>query len=198
MRRALLALVLVSSCARDGAADPAAPPKAPAPKDAPMSEPKLPHYNPPAKGDTTRYAAWLQKKGVTTADKLRENMSLRIGDWSFFDHVGARPGSRPGDVVALDKAGHELQQSDKGDWWAFLSTAGLDAAGAQDRIAWLLGGVGIAPDPKLKDVKAPTLEVTAIAAKFIGYYGVPGPGMKAQRVTLTAAPAGSKLQFDAL
>ena len=76
-------------------------------------------------------------------------------------------------------------------------TKGLDAAGAQTRVAWPLGGMGIDPNPKLTEVKAATLEVGKDRAKLVAYYGAPGPGMKTPRVIITT-PAGSKIYVDVL
>lgn len=152
---------------------------------------------PVSNGDTARYAEWLHKNNIKTGtDTNREIMSLRIGDWGFFEHFTT--GQTPGDQVALDKSGHVVQRTEKGDWWALLTTAGLDAKGAQDRAAWLVGGVGQDPKPDIKDIKAPTLTVTKDSATLVAFFVVPGPSMKAHKLTITATPSGSKLHIDHL
>jgi hypothetical protein len=39
------------------------------------------------------------------------------------------------DRTALDRNGHAVTEKENSDWYAFLSTSGLDAAGALKRVA---------------------------------------------------------------
>ena len=114
------------------------------------------------KQDTARYETWLQAKGKEPTEP-REVTSLRIGDWGFFTHgsVPGRPG-RPLDRAGLDKANHAIEPGEKGDWYVFLTTKGLDAAGALHRVAWLFGVADLTPADAAKmpggeKVTAPTL-----------------------------------------
>jgi hypothetical protein len=196
-----LALLLVAACSKDGAADRTPPRPRPAdapapPKDPPMTDDKPvtkappPLVKPPPE-DPARYVEWMQKRGTPIPDKAREDTSLRIGNWGFFDH-----GSAFRDRAALDRAGHAVVASDKGDWYALLSTAGLDAAGALKRAAWLFASSGLEPAtaPKVnhRDKLTPP---TLVKAKdgtitFQGFWVSPPQMSDPLRVTITAPPKG--------
>jgi len=150
--------------------------------------PPLPSKD-PAQGDTTRYVTWLATTNVKTTNTPRENTGLRLGDWGFFDSF-AGLGQPPSNQAGLDKSGHAIQGTEKGNWWEFLTTSGLDATGAQDRVAWLLKGVGVTPQMS-KFVKAPTLSLTKDSVTLEAYYMIPGPGSAAHRVTITATPSNA-------
>src|SRR5262245_12867536 len=125
----------------------------------PMGNPRPPPTPVMEKQDTARYETWLQAKGKELT-KPREETSLRIGDWGFFDH-GSVPG-QPLDRAGLDKANYAIEPMEKGDWYAFLTTKGLDAEGALRRVAWLFRAADLTPAyaakmPGGEKVTAPTL-----------------------------------------
>lgn len=105
-----------------------------------------PIRSPPAE-DTARYVEWLNKRGIQTGDKPHERTDLRVGGWGFFYHGERPPGSfsPPLDRVALDRSGHAVTEAESSDWYAFLSTEGLDAKGALDRIGWLFNAGALYP-----------------------------------------------------
>lgn len=181
--------------------DPAAPAPAPTPtpapappdKDTPVTVNKPPPTAkaPPAQ-DTARYVAWMSQRGKPVKDTPREAVELRVGDWGFFDHGGG-PGQAL-DRAGLDKASHAIQPQEQGHWHAFLTTPGLDAAGALKRVAWLFSAVELAPGPKHPKVTAPALATAPDGSvKLQGWLAFP-PNMGApMRMTITATPAGAKL-----
>lgn len=174
---------------------PAPPDPAPAAadKDNPVTVNKPPPTaKPPPAQDTARYVAWMSQRGKPVKDTPREVVELRIGDWGFFDHGGG-PGQAL-DRAALDKASHAVQPQEQGHWHAFLSTPGLDAAGALKRVAWLFSAVELAPGPKHPKVTAPTLGAAPDGSvKLVGWLAFP-PNMGApMRMTITATPTGAKL-----
>lgn len=197
----LLAIALLLGCSRDGAADRApASPNPPDAKTPPMSDkPPIHQAPPPIKQppteDTARYIEWMAKRGTPITDKAREDTNLRVGDWGFFDH-GPRPGSFR-DRAALDRSGHVVVPSDRGDWHAFLATSGLDAAAALKRAAWLFNSSGLEPATAGKvnnkdKVTAPTLATAKDGTITFQGFWVSPPNMSApMRVTITAPPKGA-------
>jgi hypothetical protein len=172
-------------------AAPAPPDVAAADKDTPVNQaPPTPNTPPPE--DTTRYVAWMSQQGKPVKDTPSEAVNLRIGDWGFFDH-GPGPGAAL-DRTGLDKASHAIQPQEQGHWHAFLTTPGLDAAGALKRVAWLFRALDVGPSPKTPKVTVPTLEVAKDGSvKLQGWIAFP-PNMGApMRMTITATPTGAKL-----
>ncbi len=176
---------------------PPAPAPAPAPasadKDTPVSVNKPPPTAkaPPAQ-DTARYVAWMTQRGKPVKDTPREAVELRVGDWGFFDHGGG-PG-QAFDRAGLDKASHAIQPQEQGHWHAFLTTPGLDAAGALKRVAWLFAAGAIGPDPRQPKVTAPTLEQAPDGSVKLQGWVIYPPNMNApMRITITATPTGAKL-----
>lgn len=152
--------------------------------------------------DTTRYVAWMEKQGKPIADKPHEDVSLRIGDWGFFYH-GDRPvGSWTPlqDRVGLDRSGHAVTEAENCDWYAFLSTDGLDAADALKRIAWLFNASGIypaaAPRGKPEKITSPTLTANGGSISFSGWWQAHSDPPYSRRTTITASAAGAKLVMD--
>lgn len=175
------------------------PPAAPAPvpasadKDAPVTVNKPPPTSKPAPAqDTARYVAWMAQRGKPVKDTPREAVELRIGDWGFFDHGGG-PG-QAFDRAGLDKASHAVQPQEQGHWHAFLTTPGLDAAGALKRVAWLFAAIELAPSPKQPKVTAPTLTTAPDGSvKLVGWLAFPPNTGAPMRLTITATPTGAKL-----
>lgn len=149
--------------------------------------------------DTARYLAWMAKRGTPVGthadDKAREDVSLRLGDWGFFEH-GVKIGDAR-DRAALDRADHAVvpsDKADKGDWYALLSTKGLDAAKAFDRAAWLFRAAKVDPSPHHPKVTAPTLTIASDATITLQGWLVYPPNMgRPMRLTITATPKGAKL-----
>src|SRR6266478_1997287 len=111
-----------------------------------------PPLSPTPAEDTDRYVAWMEKQGKPITDTPHEDVSLRIGDWGFFYH-GDRPvGSWTPlmDRTALDRDGHAVTEKENSDWYSFLSTRELDAAGALNRVAWLFNAGGLNSTSELK------------------------------------------------
>jgi len=152
--------------------------------------------------DTTRYVAWMEQQGKPIADKPHEDVSLRIGDWGFFYH-GDRPvGSWTPlqDRVGLDRSGHAVTEVENCDWYAFLSTDGLDAAAALKRIAWLFNAGGLypetAPRGNREKITSPTLTANGRSITFSGWWQAYSDPPYSRRTTITATAAGSKLVID--
>ena len=162
-----------------------------------MSDPNAPiHMAPPTidkpAEDTARYVAWMAKRGTPVTDKPREDVNLRIGDWGFFDH-GNGPGQFA-DRASLDRAGHVIVPAESGDWHAFFTTKGVDAAVALSRVAWLFKASGLDPSPKTPKVTAPTLTTgTDGTVTFQGWMVFPPAVGNPIRMTITATPSGAKL-----
>ncbi|HEV7396222.1 MAG TPA: hypothetical protein VGN86_06895 [Pyrinomonadaceae bacterium] len=152
--------------------------------------------------DTTRYVVWMEKQGKPIADKPREDVSLRIGEWGFFYH-GDRPvGSWTPlqDRVGLDRSGHAVTQAENSDWYAFLSSDGLDAVDALKRIAWLFNAGGLYPEtaPKRNPEKitVPALTANGRSITFRGWWQAYSDPPYSRRITIMATPAGSTLVID--
>jgi hypothetical protein len=132
--------------------------------------------------------------------KPREETSLRIGDWGFYDNWAA-----PGHVLdraGIDKANHAIEPNEKGDWYAFLSTKGLDAAGALRRVAWLYRAAELTPEtaagmPGGAKVTAPTLTTGADGSITLQGWLVYPPNMSApMRITVRATQSGATIQNE--
>ena len=152
--------------------------------------------------DPARYVAWMEKQGKPITDKPHEDVSLRIGDWGFFYH-GDRPvGSWTPlqDRVGLDRSGHAVTEAENCDWYAFLSTDGLDAAVALKRIAWLFNASGsypaTAPRGKPEKITSPQLTANGGSITFSGWWQAHSDPPYSRRITITATAAGSKLVID--
>ena len=152
--------------------------------------------------DTKRYVVWMEKQGKPITDKPHEDVSLRIGDWGFFYH-GDRPvGSWTPlrDRTGLDRSGHAVTEAENGDWYAFLSTDGLDAASALKRVAWLFnaGALNPADEPKgrASNITAPTLIPKDGSVTFQGWWQAYSDPPYSRRITITAATANTKLMID--
>jgi hypothetical protein len=126
----------------------------------------------------------MKQRGTPISDRPHEQVSLRIGDWGFFYHGDRPTGSwRPLlDKLALDRSGHAVAPPEygeswvaNGDWYALLSTDGLDALGALKRVAWLLNGQALGPDEAAKGaarnrISAPTLSSENGVITFQGWW----------------------------
>lgn len=142
----------------------------------------------------------MQAKGkkLTTP---REETTLRIGDWAFFDH-GTAPGQAL-DRVGLDKANHAIEPMEKADWHAFLSTQGLDGAEALRRVAWLYRAAELTPEsakdmPSGAKVTAPTLTTAADGSVTLQGWLVYPPNMSSpMRITIRATTTGATVQNEA-
>ena len=151
------------------------------------------------KQDTARYETWLHAKGKELT-KPREETSLRIGDWGFFQH-GSVPG-QPLDRAGLDKANHAIEPMEKGDWYVFLTTKGLDAAGALHRFAWLFGSADLTPESAAKSpwgakVTAPTLTTGTDGTVTLQGWLVSPPRMSSPyRITVRATTTGASIQYE--
>ena len=206
----ILALSLLA-CGRTEVTDkPSAPPKTPSPQVSPTSSPAVsqtpmgnPPPPPPPPGaepqDTARYEAWMQAKGKKLT-KPREETTLRIGDWGFYDH-GSAPGQAL-DRAGIDKANHAIEPTEKGDWYAFLTTKGLDADGALRRVAWLYRAAELTPEsaaqmPGGAKVTAPTLTTGADGSVTLQGWLVYPPNMSSpMRITVRATKSGASIQNE--
>ena len=152
--------------------------------------------------DAARYVAWMEKQGKPIPDKPHEDVSLRIGDWGFFYH-GDRPvGSWTPlqDRVGLDRSGHAVTEAENCDWYAFLSTDGLDAAAALKRIAWLFNAGGLepatAPRGNPEKITSPTMTTNGRSITFSGWWQAYSDPPYSRRITIIATAGGSKLVID--
>lgn len=159
-----------------------------------------PRIEPPAPEDTARYVAWMAARGQPIKDTPREAVELRIGDWGFFDHGGEHYGGL--DRAGLDRSRHALDpNSDKSDWYAFLTTPGLDAKAAAKRVAWLSRGAAIGPDEAKhvtdrQKITAPTLTANNGTVTLRGWMVFPPNMSDATLVTITATPNDATRVFD--
>jgi hypothetical protein len=149
-----------------------------------------------AEQDTARYEAWMKEHGKTLADKAREEVALRAGDWGFFEH-NLKIGDAQ-DRLALDRAGHVLTPSENGDWLAFLSQKGLSATEALKRVAWLYRGSALEPKDSAS-FKHPFTPSTLVLAPdgtvtLSGWIWEP-PGALA-RVVVTATPKATTMKWE--
>ena len=152
--------------------------------------------------DTSRYVAWMEKQGRPITDKPHEDVSLRVGDWGFFYH-GDRPvGSWTPlhDRTALDRNGHAVTEAKDGDWYAFLSTDGLNAAGALTRVAWLFNAGGLnpssAPGGKPDKITVPTLIIKDGSITFQGWWEAYSDPPYSRRITITTTPTNTNVVIE--
>ena len=151
----LLGICIVVGCAQSKSQSDFSSSRGKATIQRPSTQEPPPTPKPTPAEDTERYVEWMKKRGTPIGDKPHENVSLRIGDWGFFYH-GDRPvGSWQPllDKVALDRSGHAVVPTEhghswaaNGDWYALLSTDGLDAMGALKRVAWLFNAGALQPE----------------------------------------------------
>jgi hypothetical protein len=155
--------------------------------------------------DTTRYVEWLVQKGKTVEGKAREDVTLRVGDWGFFEQRSDPWRYR--ERAALDRAGHVVLPSEQGDWQALLGTSGLDSSGALKRVAWLFGACGIDPlgaEPAIKNrykITSPTLTSTTDGVIFQGWvflscYTDPPNTHNPSRITINATSSATHIVTD--
>jgi hypothetical protein len=170
------------------------------PKSIASQQPPTPKPTPAE--DTARYVAWMEKQGTPVTDQPHEDVSLRIGDWGFFYH-GDRPvGSWTPlqDRVALDRSGHTVTEAENGDWYAFLSTDGLDATSALKRVAWLFNAGAIDPTTEPRGnpnkITAPTSIARDGSITFQGWWEAYSDPPYSRRITITATPTSTKLITD--
>jgi hypothetical protein len=144
----------------------------------------------------------MNKRGRPLTDRPHEVVALRSGEWGFFYH-GDRPvGSWTplADRTALDRNGHAVTETEKSDWYAFLSTSGLDAAGALKRVAWLFNAEAIDPKTGPKGnpdrITAPTFVTSGDTITFQGWWEAYSDPPYSRRITITATPTDTKLVLD--
>jgi hypothetical protein len=167
--------------------------------------PPVPTPTPPE--DTTRYAEWLRKEGKPLKGKASEDLHLRIGDWGFFeDRIDVW---HFGDRAALDLAGHVVTASENSDWYALLSTSGLNAHAALTRVGWLASACELDSQSAAKFNKrqistAPTLTVAADgsitfqALMVFTCYSDPPNLNDVRRMTITSTAGGTKIVIEPL
>jgi len=160
--------------------------------------PPTPTPTPPE--DTERYVTWMEKQGKPIKDKPHEVVALRAGDWGFFYH-GDRPvGSWTPlmDRVALDRNGRAVTEAENSDWYSFLSTRELDAAGALNRVAWLFNAGGLTSELKGSAAKitAPTLTARDSTITFQGWWEAYSDPPYSRRITITTTATTTKLVID--
>jgi hypothetical protein len=172
------------------------------PNQAPGIQTPPPTPHPTLIEDPARYVSWMEKQGKPITDKPHEDVSLRIGDWGFFYH-GDRPvGSWTPlrDRVAIDCDGHALTEAENSDWYAFLSTRSLDAAGALKRIAWLFnaGGLDPATGPRgtPNKITVPTLIAKDGSIRFQGWWTAYSDPPYSRRITIATTATTTKLVID--
>lgn len=144
--------------------------------------------------DTARYVEWMAAQNRPVKDTPTEAVSLRVGDWGFFAHGGG-PGQSL-DRTALDRSNHWVQRGDRGHWHAFLTTPGLDPAGAMERVAWLYSGIAVTPAVRVQDrekVTEPTLTISGDTAVLQGFVTFPPNVSVPMRMTITATKDGAKI-----
>jgi hypothetical protein len=142
----------------------------------------------------------MEKQGKPLSDKPREVVSLRIGDWGFFYH-GDRPvGSWTPlqDRTAIDRSGHAVTETENGDWFALLSTSGIDSASALKRVAWLFNADGLVPTSKPPTARrdkstAPALTTKDGAITFQGWCEAHSDPPYEMRITIVADTKTTKL-----
>jgi hypothetical protein len=158
-----------------------------------------PPLKPAPAEDTARYVAWMEKQGKPLTDRPHEDVSLRFGDWGFFYH-GERPlGSftPPLGRTALDRSGHAVTEAENTDWFALLSTNGLDATLALKRVAWLFNSDGLEAGEGLgrrHKIIAPSLIIKDGVITFQGSCEAHSDPPYEMRITIVASTNGTKLE----
>lgn len=159
----------------------------------------------PADPREAAYAALVPRR--QPADKIKEYELYRVGEWRFFQLQNDSSGHpRFSARAAVDGKGHVVAPRLTGDsaWHAFLTTSGLDAAGALERIAWLNEAAPVsksgdhAPvsDPKAQALVAdPVIEKTKAGVRFVGWFARP-PDFDPWRTTIEAPAAGTAKVTD--
>lgn len=145
--------------------------------------------------DTARYVEWMKAHHKPITDTATEAVNLRIGPWGFFSH-GAGPGQSL-DRTGLDRSQHAIVRGE-GAWYEFLTTQGLDAQGAFDRVAWLYAAIPIAPGPRYPQAKPPTLTTKDGRVTLQGDIAFPPETSRVMRMTITADPHGAKIASEPL
>lgn len=141
-------------------------------------------------GVLDRYIAFLEANDEPT-DDLHEEGRLRVGAWRFFYRQGDGERSL---VVAIDDEGRTVVEGGWGAWYELLATPELDAAGALERITWLLGRPlaldGSSPvDEDAADLVAdPHLAADDDHAEFVGWLAYPPATKDPHRVSVHAHP----------
>lgn len=174
----------------------------------PAQDPTVSTQSPPPTPNPTpaeapeRYIEWMMQRGTPISDRPHEDVSLRIGDWGFFYH-GDRPvGSWTPlkDRVALDRDGHAVTETEESDWYLFLSTRELDAAGALKRIAWLFNAGALNSTSEFKGaaakITAPTLTARDGTIMFRGWWEAYSDPPYSRRITITTTTTATKLVID--
>lgn len=153
--------------------------------------------------DTARYVEWMSKRGAPFKDAPHENVSLRFADWGFYYHGDRPAGSWEPlrDRTALDRSGHAVTDAESGDWYALLSTPGLDADAALKRVAWLFNAEGVLPAPqppraKRDKITAPTLTNRDGRITFRGWWQAYTDPPYTRRITIVATKDATKLTLD--
>jgi hypothetical protein len=144
--------------------------------------------------DTARYVEWMAAQNHPMKDTPAEAVALRIGDWGLFAHGGGLGQSL--DRTALDRSNHWVQRGDRGHWHAFLTTPGLDPAGAMERVAWLYSSIAVTPAVRVQDrdkVTEPTLTIQGDTAILQGFITFPPNVSVPMRMTITATKDGTKI-----
>jgi hypothetical protein len=144
----------------------------------------------------SRYKSFLDSAGISAAEgELSEEERLRVGSWRFY-YRG--PVTARSSQAAIDDAGHVVTIKHLEHWNAFLSEPALDAAGAHQRIAWLLGHAAeVGQGFKFKDaeaqkrVKEPALDRAPDGSvTFTGWVVYPPQMQVPYRVTVRAPKQG--------
>jgi hypothetical protein len=163
--------------------------------------PPTPAPTPPE--DTARYVAWMEKEGKPLSDKPHEIVSLRAGDWGFFYHGERTVGSWTPlqDRTAVDRSGHAVTEKENGDWFALLSSSGLDASSALKRVAWLFNADGLISTAEPRAARRSKATAPVLASKdgvitFQGWCMAHSDPPYEMRITIVATPNGAKLVID--
>lgn len=166
----------------------------------PPGPPPGPPGPPPPPGaieqDVSRYKQYLDRIGAEAPDSdLHEEERLRAGPWRFY-YRG--PATARTHQVALDDGGRAVALKSGEHWNALLSDPALDAAGAHERIAWLMGHAApVGPGYKFKDpavaerVTAPALDRSDSGdVVFTGWVVYPPQMQVPYRVVVRAPKTG--------
>jgi hypothetical protein len=158
-----------------------------------------PPLKPTPPEDTARYVAWMERQGKPITDRPHEDVAMRFGDWGFFYH-GDRPVgsfSAPLGRTALDRSGHAVTEKENSDWYALLSTNGLNATQALKSVAWLFNADGLLPGdlgPSSRNkISAPSLNIKDGTVTFQGSCEAHTDPPYEMRITIVAAATGVKI-----